>query len=119
GPPRLDVTPLESAHFPEASRACHPSRRSPRHEPTSPGGTRVQTDQSIDSATATSRRTFLTRSAIGGALVTAGALALPHTGLIPAAGARPGEQGDLKDPDFAAFGTAIELAAVSAYSAAF
>lgn len=79
----------------------------------------MQTDQSIDSATATSRRTFLTRSAIGGALVTAGALALPHTGLIPAAGARPADQGDLKDPDFADFGTAIELAAVTAYSAAF
>lgn len=79
----------------------------------------MQTDQSIDSATATSRRTFLTRAAVGGALVTAGALALPHAGLVPAAGARPADQGDLKDPDFADFGTAIELAAVAAYSAAF
>jgi hypothetical protein len=79
----------------------------------------VQTDQSIDSATATSRRTFLTRTAVGGALVTAGALALPMGSLMPVAGARPADQGDLKDPDFAAFGTAIELAAVAAYSAAF
>ena len=79
----------------------------------------MQTDQSIDSATATSRRTFLTRAAVGGALVTAGALALPQTGLIPVAGARPADQGDLKDTVFAFFGTALELAAVAAYSAAF
>ncbi|MGN6693618.1 MAG: twin-arginine translocation signal domain-containing protein, partial [Aquihabitans sp.] len=78
----------------------------------------MQTDQSIDSATATTRRTFLTRAAVGGALVTAGAAALPHLGLTPA-GARPADQGDLKDVDFADFGTAIELAAVTAYSAAF
>ena len=78
----------------------------------------MQTDQSIDSATATTRRTFLTRAAFGGALVTAGAVALPHLGLTPA-GARQTDQGTLKDPDFAAFGTAIELAAVAAYSAAF
>jgi hypothetical protein len=79
----------------------------------------VQTDQSTDSATATTRRTFLTRTAVGGALVTAGALALPVSGLGSVAGARPADQGDLKDPDFAAFATSIELAAVAAYSAAF
>lgn len=79
----------------------------------------MQTDQSIDSATATTRRTFLTRAAVGGALVTAGALVLPQAGLIPSAGARPAGQGDLKDIDFADFGTAIELSAVNAYSAAF
>lgn len=78
----------------------------------------MQTDQSIDSATATSRRTFLTRAAVGGALVTAGAVALPHLGLSPA-GARPADQGTLKDADFATFGTAVELAAVAAYTAAF
>lgn len=79
----------------------------------------MQTDQSIDSATATSRRTFLTRTAVGGALVTAGALALPLTSLAPGAGARPAEQGDLGDEDFADIGTALELAAVAAYTAAF
>ncbi len=79
----------------------------------------MQTDQSIDSATATSRRTFLTRTAVGGALVTAGALALPLGSLGSVAGARPAGQGDLGDADFAAFGTAIELAAVAAYTAAF
>lgn len=78
----------------------------------------MQTDQSIDSATATSRRTFLTRTAVGGALVTAGALALPHLSVTPLAGARPADQGTLGDPDFAAFGTALELAAVAAYTAA-
>lgn len=78
----------------------------------------MQTDQSIDSATATSRRTFLTRTAVGGALVTAGALTLPLTGLTPGAGARTADQGDLKDEDFAAFATALELAAVAAYDAA-
>lgn len=78
----------------------------------------MQTDQSADSATATSRRTFLTRTAVGGALVTAGALALPLSGLTPAAGARPAGLGDLKDAVFAAFGTAFELAAVAAYNTA-
>ncbi|WP_421119749.1 ferritin-like domain-containing protein [Aquihabitans daechungensis] len=79
----------------------------------------MQTDQSIDSATATSRRTFLTRTAVGGALVTAGALALPLGSLVPVAGARAADQGDLGDEDFAAFAMAIELAAVAAYTAAF
>lgn len=79
----------------------------------------MQTDQSIDSATATSRRTFLTRTAVGGALVTAGALAFPLGSLVPTAGARPADQGDLGDADFAAFATALELAAVAAYTAAF
>jgi hypothetical protein len=79
----------------------------------------VQTDQSIDSATATSRRTFLTRTAGVGALVTAGALVLPGSPLAISAGARPADQGTLKDPDFAAFATNLELAAVAAYTAAF
>lgn len=78
----------------------------------------MQTDQSTDSATGTTRRTFLTRTAVGGALVTAGAMAIPMTGLISAAGARPGEIGTLKDEDFAAFATPLELAAVQAYTAA-
>lgn len=79
----------------------------------------MQTDQSIDSATATSRRTFLTRTAVGGALVTAGALTLPLSSLAPTVGARTADQGTLSDEDFAAFATAAELAAVAAYSAAF
>lgn len=79
----------------------------------------MQTDQSIDSATATSRRTFLTRAVAGGALVTAGALALPISPLRTVAGARTTAQGTLKDADFAAFGSDIELAAVAAYTAAF
>lgn len=79
----------------------------------------MQTDQSTDSATATTRRTFLTRTAVGGALVTAGAMALPVSGLLTAAGARPGEIGTLKDADFAAFATPLELAAVRAYTVAF
>ena len=79
----------------------------------------MQTDQSIDSATATSRRTFLTRTAVGGALVTAGALTLPLSSLAPTVGARTAGQGTLSDEDFAAFATAAELAAVAAYSAAF
>ena len=78
----------------------------------------MQTDQSTDSATATTRRTFLTRTAMGGALVTAGALALPVGGMVTAAGARPGKIGTLKDADFAAFAAPLELAAVAAYSAA-
>ncbi|MCU1372311.1 MAG: hypothetical protein JWO77_3505, partial [Ilumatobacteraceae bacterium] len=79
----------------------------------------MQTDQSIDSATATSRRTFLTRTAGLGALVSAGALVLPGSPLATSAGARPAEQGTLKDPVFAAFGINLELAAVAAYTAAF
>lgn len=79
----------------------------------------MQTDQSSDSATATTRRTFLTRTAVGGALVTAGALALPVSTLAPSAGARTAEQGKLKDAVFAHFGTGLELAAVGAYRAAF
>jgi hypothetical protein len=38
---------------------------------------------------------------------------------VPIAGARPADQGDLGDADFAAFATALELAAVAAYTAAF
>ena len=78
----------------------------------------MQTDQSIDSATATSRRTFLTRTAVGGALVTAGALGLPLGSLAPTAGARPAKQGTIKDDAFVAFAAPLELAAVAAYTAA-
>jgi hypothetical protein len=79
----------------------------------------VQTDQSIDSATATTRRTFLTRTAIGGAVVTAGALGLPLGSLLTSAGARPTSQGQLRDAAFAAFAAPLELGAVAAYTAAF
>ena len=49
----------------------------------------MPTDHSLDSATATTRRSFLARAAVGGALVTAGAVAAgPVSGLLPAASAQ-------------------------------
>lgn len=64
---------------------------------------------------ATTRRTFLTRAALAGALVTAGT-ALPLTRFLPAAGAA-GAVG-LDDATFAAFAVPLEMAAVQAYQAA-
>ena len=49
----------------------------------------MPTDPSTDPATATTRRSFLTRTAVGGALVTAGAMAFPLSSLLPP-GRRPG-----------------------------
>lgn len=82
------------------------------------GGTRVPTDHSLDSATATTRRSFLARTAVGGALVTAGAVAGPLTHLLPTAGAQEASTETLLDADFAAFAAPLELAAVQAYQAA-
>ena len=77
----------------------------------------MQTDQSTDSATATTRRTFLTRAALGGALVSAAAVVLPAVTSGTPAGA-VGDRGTLKDPDFVAFATPLELAATLAYTRA-
>lgn len=71
-------------------------------------------DQSTQPAAGTTRRTFLVRSAVGGALVTAGAVAAPALGLIPSAGAQDGAR-KLTDGAFASFATPFELAAVQAY----
>jgi hypothetical protein len=52
---------------------------------------------------------------MGGALVTAGALASPLGSLLPTAGAQEGSSDLLSDEAFAAFATPLELAAVQAY----
>lgn len=78
----------------------------------------MPTDPSTDPATATTRRSFLTRTAVGGALVTAGAMAFPLSSLLPHAGAQDEPFGDMSDAQFAAFATPLELAAVQAYQAA-
>ena len=75
----------------------------------------MPTEQSTATATATSRRSFLTRTAIGGALVIVGALVAPATGLLPSL---PAGAETLVDPDLAAFAIPLELAAVLAYQAA-
>lgn len=73
-------------------------------------------DPSTTPAAGTTRRTFLVRSALGGALVTAGAVAAPTLGLLPA-GAQA-EEVLLTDAQFAAFATPFELAAVIGYQQA-
>lgn len=79
----------------------------------------MQTDQPMDSATATDRRTFLTRTAIGGALVTAGALAGPVGGLVIPAFAQSDEvDPESTDAGFAIFASNIEWAAVQIYQTA-
>ena len=79
-------------------------------------------DPSMQPAEGTTRRTFLVRSAVGGALVTAGAVAAPALGLTPGAGAQDGSSDGgsdlLTDAQFAAFATPLELAAVLGYQAA-
>ena len=84
----------------------------------------MPTDQSPDSATATDRRTFLTRAALGGALVSAGAVASPLGGLLTSAGAQEVDAEALvaddllTDEAFATFAAPLELAAVVAYQTA-
>lgn len=77
-------------------------------------------DPSTDPATATTRRGFLARSAVGGALVTAGAVASPLGRLLPIAGAQTPTAiaAGLSDSDFAVFATPFELTAVQTYLAA-
>jgi hypothetical protein len=69
----------------------------------------VPTEQSTASATNPSRRTFLTRAVVGGAVVSSGVLAGTATGLLPSL---PAGADDLSDADFAAFAIPLELAAV-------
>lgn len=80
----------------------------------------MPTDPSPDPATATTRRSFLARAAVGGALVTAGVAAAPIGSLVSPAGAQDGMLiSDLySDVEFALFATPLELAAVQAYLAA-
>lgn len=72
----------------------------------------------IPEAAPTSRRTFLTRAALAGALVTVGSAAGPLTSLLPAAGAQEGPSGSAESLDDAAFAEAVlplEMAAVQCY----
>ncbi|MCB1040087.1 MAG: ferritin-like domain-containing protein [Acidimicrobiales bacterium] len=75
-------------------------------------------DQSTPPAAGTSRRTFLVRSALGGALAAAG-VAAPTAGLLPFGGpiSFAGAQDDdlIIDADYAGFAIPLELAAVQAY----
>ena len=81
------------------------------------GGTRVPLDN--PEVIPTTRRTFLTRAALAGALVTVGT-AGPLTSLLPVAGAQDatGSAPKLDDATFAAFAVPLEMAAVQAYQAA-
>lgn len=102
-----------------------PARPVPRPDriPLDPGGTRVPIDTEATAAP-TTRRTFLTRAAVSGALVGVGVAAGPLSLLAPSAGAQDAPEGDLEgtslldNATFAAFATPLELAAVQAYQAA-
>lgn len=78
-------------------------------------------DQPEATSAPTNRRTFLTRAALGGALVGVGAAAGPFGLLAPAAGAQDAplatvdEVGALTNETFAAFAVPMEMAAVQAY----
>ena len=84
----------------------------------------MPTDQSTDPATPTDRRRFLTRAALGGALVSAGAVASPLGGLLGAAGAQEADPQPLNaedlilDSEFAELAAPLELAAVVIYQTA-
>lgn len=67
----------------------------------------------------TSRRSFLTRTALGGAVLTAGALAGPLDGLVRPAGAEARHGDGMDNEAFATFAVPLEMAAVQAYQAAF
>lgn len=74
-------------------------------------------------APTTTRRTFLVRAALGGALVGIGTAVGPLTGLLPVAGAQEADDAltspsDLDEPMFAAGASSLELGAVAAYQAA-
>lgn len=72
------------------------------------------------SAAPTTRRAFLTRAALGGAVVTAGAVAGPFGRLVPLAGAQDGGSGGdpIDDVALLEFAGPLEKAAVLAYQAA-
>lgn len=74
----------------------------------------MPTDPSSAPAT-TTRRSFLLRSAAGGALATTGVLGLPVAGLVPAAGAQASE--GLDDGALVSFTAPLELGAILAYQA--
>lgn len=76
----------------------------------------MPTDPSTAPATATTRRAFLARTAVGGALATA-VLAGPLRDLLPTAGAQ-GAADVLDDATFGTLTAPVELAAVQAYQAA-
>ncbi|MDZ7733990.1 MAG: ferritin-like domain-containing protein [Acidimicrobiia bacterium] len=69
---------------------------------------------------AESRRSFVKKVGIGGALVSLGSTMVPVSSLMPAAWAQGDSEGeaDLSDTDIAAFAQSVELAAVAAYEAA-
>jgi hypothetical protein len=67
-------------------------------------------------ATATTRRSFLARTAGAGAVAGIATLVAPGTRLVSAAGAQ--QAANLDDSDFAAFTIPLELAAVQVYQAA-
>ena len=71
-------------------------------------------------ANATSRRSFLVRAALGGALVTVGTAAGPLSSVLPAAAAPEQLESaeTLDNATFAALAVPMELAAVQAYHAA-
>lgn len=73
----------------------------------------------LEASASTSRRTFLTRAALGGALLTAGSLAAPLDQLASVAGARTLADSGVDNETFAEFATPLEMAAVQAYQAAF
>lgn len=79
-------------------------------------------DKPTDPATATSRRTFLTRTALGG-LVTAGVVASPIGPFSGTAGAQEDTAGSvgpdkMTDAAYVAYAVPLELAAVLAYQTA-
>jgi hypothetical protein len=80
--------------------------------PTDPS---TATANATSAPSATSRRTFLTRTAMGGALVTAGVIAAPAIGL---GGATVAGADTLDDSDYVYFAGPLELAAVEIYQAA-
>ena len=71
-------------------------------------------------ANATSRRSFLVRAALGGALVTVGTAAGPLSSVLPAAAAPEQLESaeSLDNATFAALAVPMEMAAVQAYQAA-
>jgi len=80
----------------------------------------VPIDPTETTATPTSRRSFLVRAALGGALVTVGTAAGPLSSILPAAAAPDQLQAaeSLDNATFAALAIPLEMAAVQAYHAA-
>jgi hypothetical protein len=66
---------------------------------------------------AESRRSFVKKVGVGGAVVSLGSALVPVSRLVPAAWAQ-GDDAELSDADIAGFAESVELAAVAAYEAA-